>query len=316
MAAAIGSIAITEVSQKTFIISDQIILKAKVERVPAGTEVRWSVFGFDAANRIDKYLPKNISTKTNQLGEVEFRFTPSMTKELVNDRKRFTLGGNSPVTNPPISFEIKAVVTYKGVENQALLSQSLGVLTQDEIDTLRQEYFDYKTHVDKRITIPARKEFVKTLAPAYAGARFNTGNYNYQLSDGLDKRFANILASYRGRAVTTIYNGREYSTQIPSDAKIFINSAYRNPQRNRDVGSKHPNSRHVFGAALDLKPSSVVTAKIIVDGKQKTVQLSLHGTVYPALAAAAATQGTAIAENGSGEVKLGDPKEDHIHVQW
>ena len=39
-----------------------------------------------------------------------------------------------------------------------------------------------------------------------------------------------------------------------------INSAYRNPQRNRDVGSQFVNSRHTRGRALDIDPDSFTVA--------------------------------------------------------
>ena len=47
------------------------------------------------------------------------------------------------------------------------------------------------------------------------------------------------------------------------------------------------------------------------------VQLAPHVHLFPALAAAAATQGSAIAEtNAINVVPVGDPNENHIHVQW
>jgi len=117
-------------------------------------------------------------------------------------------------------------------------------------------------------------------------------------------------------------NGEIYHTfaAIPDNARITISSGYRNPQRNKAVGSKYPNSKHVQGIALDLVPSMVkVTVEVTIEGQitRKRVTLDLHKALYPALATAGSSSGkNAICEKGSKLLTCGDESEDHVHVNW
>ena len=127
----------------------------------------------------------------------------------------------------------------------------------------------------------------------------------------MQARFNNIVSSYRGQSVTV--NG--HVVQIPQTAGVTLASAYRNPQRNRAIGSVHVNSFHVLGRALDLIPATPVTVQVA----GHPVHLGLHTHLFPALKAAAATQGTAIAEtSATNQVPVGTATpipENHIHVQ-
>lgn len=291
---------INYLSRKTFITTDEITLRASA---PAGTQIKWTVEGRGAAAGITGF-PTNVVTTADQNGVATFRFTPSNNQALVNDRRtRWTRG--STTANPAISFEVTAKATIAGVESMVRLSNTtLGPLTQDETDRLRQEYLDYN------IPVPTRDEVVRSL-----GAGFNQGNYGVQLSVGLPNRYNAILAAYRGSRVTATINGQQYTTTIPNNAVLSISSGYRNPQRNKAIGSMFPDSKHTRGRALDLVPGAV-QVQITVNGQRRTVTLNLHKTLYPALQVAAATQGSAIAEQGATQVPVGDTRENHIHVQW
>jgi hypothetical protein len=210
------------------------------------------------------------------------------------------------VANPAISFEVTATCLLDGIEYRDSLSDTnLGPLTQDETDRLRQEYSDYN------IPVPARSEVVPSL-----GAGYNDGNYNVQLSVGLPAHYDAILAAYHGRPVTVTIDGQEYDASIPDDAPITIKSGYRNPQNNRAIRSRYADSKHTRGRALDLAPSEVQVL-IMVNGQPTSVTLPLHQTLYPALLEAANETGVrAIAEDWGRPVDVGDPSENHIHVQW
>ncbi|WP_169977617.1 D-Ala-D-Ala carboxypeptidase family metallohydrolase [Tautonia rosea] len=295
---------ISYLSTNTFIATDEIILHAKVEGARAGTQVLWSVQGMDAAANVGGF-PTNVVTTADADGVARFGFTPATNQSLVNDRRtNWTRGSRR--ANPPMSFEVTAKLTIDGSDfaETSLSDANLGALTQDETDRLRQEYFDYN------IPVPRRSEVVASLGPG-----FNRGNYGVQLSVGLDTRYRAILAAYRGRPVTVNINGQSYRTAIPASAPVTISSGYRNPQRNRAIGSRYPDSKHTRGRALDLVPS-LVQVVVLVNGSPMRVTLPLHQVLYPALYAAASSQGTAIAEQGARPVPVGDPRENHIHVQW
>jgi hypothetical protein len=297
------NLSISHLSRTTFIATDSISLRASIGSATAGVEVRWTVEGRDAAAGIGGFATDFV-TITDATGTATFTFTASDNTTFVNDRRtRWTRG--SYQANLAISFEVTASYLREGVERTTRLSDTnLGPLSQDETDILRQEYYDYN------IPVPARDEVVPSL-----GAGFNRGNYSVQLAVDMRENYDAILAAYRGREVRVTIDGQEYVTRIPQDASLTVSSGYRNPQRNRAVGSQFPDSRHTRGRALDLVPSAVQVV-VMVNGRPRRVTLSLHEALYPALHAAAATVGTAIAEQGATQVPVGDPREDHIHVQW
>lgn len=102
---------------------------------------------------------------------------------------------------------------------------------------------------------------------------------------------------------------------ISPAATVHIESAYRNPRRNVEVGSKYPvTSKHVWGRAIDIVPTSGTQG---VTPSGRTVPLRLHEHVYPTLLQAARSVSPAsIGEDGAVQVIIGSPSEDHVHMQW
>jgi hypothetical protein len=251
---------------------------------------------------------------TQSGGISTFTFSPSQISAFVQFRRSNFTNGSEPEAQPntPLSFDV--AVSAQGQETR--LSQSgLGTLMQDETDTLRQEYVDYRTIYRGSSFTPQRADVVPSL-----GGRYNTGNYGVQLSRDLDSTFQEILQAYQ---VSTITFGG-VTAALPDTATITVNSGFRNPQRNKAVGSKYPQtSIHMFGGALDLKP---VPTWVLINGQRTWA--NIDQILYPALQQAAATQGTAFAEFNAIPVPLGSdgsltnsngtpiPKENHIHVQW
>lgn len=295
-------------NQHTFISTDPITLKASVGAARAGIPVDWTIRSLNGAS------PALLDTETISTGSdgiSTLTLTPSETDGFVSFRKaNFTTGSHTP--NPPLAFD----VTVQAQGQQATLSQSgLGTLMQDDTDILRQEYVDYGTIYQGASFTPQRSDVVSSLGKGYNG-----GNYGVQLSKGLDATFQAIQQAYQGSTIT--FDG--VTATLPATAAVSINSGFRNPQRNKIVGSQYPKtSIHMFGGALDLKP---VPTWVLIDGKRQWPDI--HKVLYPALQQAAATQGRAFAENGATPVPLGSngsltnssgkpvPVEDHIHVQW
>jgi hypothetical protein len=275
-------------NQHTFISSDTITLQGTLSPPTSGAAVQWTVTGQNAASTING-ISETDNTDAN--GVSTFSFNPSKNATFVSFRQsHFATASKSP--NDPLQFEV--VARYQSSESR-LSQTSVGTLLQDETDTLRQEYVDFK------IPVPARSEIIPSLG------RFNVGNYNVQLSVDLPGHYQAILSDYGGLPITV--NG--VASAIPAATDFIIHSAFRNPRRNLAAGSVHPNSRHVYGKAFDLSPPP---AAVVITGQR--VELSLHGVLYPALNQAASTQGTTLAEHGAAPVPLGNPTENHIHVQW
>lgn len=305
-------LSLTQLSAQTFVTTDAIALRASVGAPVSDVPVLWTVEGGGAASGITGF-PTDAENPSDGSGISAFSFVPSTNTPLVRDRRtRWTAGSRAP--NPAISFEVTAKIVLDGEEFKIRLSETnLGPLSQDETDRLRQEYYDYN------IAVPGRGDVVASL-----GAGYNEGNYGVQLSVDLPGHYSRAVAAYRGRqvSISMTVNGQVFNNvpvTIPANAPVTIPSGYRNPQRNRAVGSQFPDSRHTRGRALDLVPSVVqVMASVTVNGQTVTqrVTLGLHQTLYPALHAAASTVGTAIAEQSATPVPVGDSRENHIHVQW
>lgn len=102
-------------------------------------------------------------------------------------------------------------------------------------------------------------------------------------------------------AVLTEYNSSCLRNNINSNG-LQVNSAYRNPQRNRAVGSVLINSNHTIGHAMDVS----------IMGQRTTQKWRLLRS------AALATNGvtTAICEIGPRQVRCDDPNVSHIHIAW
>jgi hypothetical protein len=229
--------------------------------------------------------------------------------------------------NLPIGFDVKAINSQG--EETTLAKSGIGILKQDEADTLRQEYVDYR-YWGTTITPPDR-DTLKDSSMLSHGFR---GNYSLQPDAAvIKKKFEDINNAYRiaiqGRTID--YNGKR---AVLEAASVSITSGYRNPQRNRVVGGA-VNSDHQKGRAFDLVPAphillsglGPVRQRIILDKHHEV----MHKYLYPALHKAASQPGnTAKAELGNGKFVgpdlpcpagwTPDKKKadcvDHIHVSW
>jgi hypothetical protein len=202
---------ISQLSTNTFVITDSITLTASMGAPNA--EVRWTVEGRGAASGITGF-PADAVTVSDAEGNATFTFTPLDNPNLVSNRRTAWTEG-SYVPNDAISFEVIARTVVDGTTLVSRLSDrpALGALEQDEIDRLRQEYFDYS------IPVPTRAQVVPTIPGG-----FNVGNYSVQISDGLDTRYNAILAAYRGRQATVVIDGVTYQTIIPLRTATEITS--------------------------------------------------------------------------------------------
>jgi hypothetical protein len=111
-----------------------------------------------------------------------------------------------------------------------------------------------------------------------------------------------IRAGPNGVAETRANNRR---TQ--ADLEPFITSAFRNPQRNRAVGSASVNSRHTRGRALDINPLSMAIA-----GKTPSQMMCL----VEAAGAAVVGEDNSFTERGATTfLDCDSPAADHVHIQ-
>jgi hypothetical protein len=205
----------------TFISTDPITLTATVTPPVADVAVHWSVLGVQAARSVFDF-PSDEVHNTDSQGISTLLFTPSENDTFVQNRQ-FIWTTGSMQANPPIQFEVEATIASSGQTISAYLSQtSLGMLEQDETDTLRQEYVDFA------IAVPDRTVIVPSL-----GQEFNNGPYNVQVSLDLLGHYNTILSLYQGRSA--VYGGDSFT--IPISARVIISNAFRNPRYNKAIGS-------------------------------------------------------------------------------
>ena len=189
-----------------------------------------------------------------------------------NAINRPTAGSRQP--NTAISYVVKC--TILGLKKEFNLEQ-------DEVDILRQEYIDYGTTWQ-----PERTEVHEE------AGRWNTGNYNYIASSGED-RFQEIWDGLQ-----TNYQNLCAQAQI-TDTALTFNSCYRNPQRNRAVGSTLINSNHTIGHAMDISITGNITSQkwnFLHDGAEAVDNVN------------------AICESGPTQVTCGNANQSHVHLAW
>jgi hypothetical protein len=281
-------------NKHTFVTTDPITIKATITPAVANVPVKWTITGMNAADGVTGFPTAEVHN-TDASGVSTLVFTPNNNGALVANRHTAWRNG-SRAPNTTISFDVIAEMD-QGRTATALFQAGLGTLEQDEKDILRQEYLDILQPV------PTRAQAVASLDRPW-----NNGNYSVQLDSTLKQHFNAILASYRATTVTV--NGQ--AVPMRADALLVVSSGFRSPQLNKAIGSVHPESLHTRGRALDLQPMPVT---VMVGGQP--VALNLHAALYPALAAAVSAQGLSpLPEESAKPVPLGDPRENHIHVQW
>lgn len=111
-----------------------------------------------------------------------------------------------------------------------------------------------------------------------------------------------ILAGRNGIAETRANNRR---TRV--DISRFVTSAFRNPQRNRAIGSRALNSRHTRGRALDFDPRS-----LSLQGKDARQIMC----VFEAAGDRVAGERNSFTERGAATfLDCNDAMADHVHIQ-
>jgi hypothetical protein len=111
-----------------------------------------------------------------------------------------------------------------------------------------------------------------------------------------------IRAGRNGIAETRANNRR-----ARVDVSKLVTSGFRNPQRNRAIGSQSPNSRHTRGRALDLDPRALsVPGK---DARQLMCILEAAGDRVVG-------EGNSFTERGAATfLDCNDLTADHVHIQ-
>ncbi|WP_224243034.1 D-Ala-D-Ala carboxypeptidase family metallohydrolase [Hyalangium gracile] len=111
-----------------------------------------------------------------------------------------------------------------------------------------------------------------------------------------------ILAGRNGVA-ETLANNRQVRVELSK----LVTSAYRNPQRNRVIGSRSLNSRHTRGRALDLDPRALT-----VRGKDARQLMC----VMEAAGDRVVGTGNSFTERGAATfLDCNDVAADHVHIQ-
>jgi hypothetical protein len=309
--------------------ANQPAIAVNISTAPENASVKWTITPLNAESG---------TVTPNQGTNKQFTFTPNVAAAraglVTGSRSANTAVGYrikvelTPTASPPVPVPAPtptpaaAPTPAPGAATETLSAD----FQQDEQSILRQEYVDFSQPP------PGRGDL------SLHSGQFNWGNYRYVVNLAqMQARFNGSVTAYRGRNITIPAppasppgshppggppvppptpggppTPATVTVSIPATAGVTVTSAYRNPRRNLAAGSVHPDSRHCRGHAIDMAPDT--PQNVTVNGQN--VALGLHESLYPALVAAAQTQGTAFTEHNATMTPTGDPTENHVHVQW
>ena len=134
----------------------------------------------------------------------------------------------------PLSYRIVASV----VINNATYTSVATYTTQDEMDQIRQEYIDMN-----KTTKPARTAFVNAQTYVNPG-HFVFNAINWSVNPATGSRY--------NWAIFTIGQHLENIRAAIGNQIMSVNSGYRSPIRQLQVNPTAPESRHIYGDAVDI----------------------------------------------------------------
>ncbi len=246
----------------TFVSTDEIRIKFNQLN---GCNLENDGYSFDDIVWEVKGVTENDGNPKSEINDEVLEFNPSP----IN---RPTSGSRNP--NEAIKYLVTATI---------LGLKTVFELEQDEKDILRQEYIDYNITWK-----PTREEVF------FENDGWNTGNYNC-IATRANNRFSEIWDELQGN-----YQSLCSQNNISTDGLTF-NSCYRNPQRNRAVGSVLINSNHTIGHAMDIGIINPKTSlKWILLNKAAEQIENVNG----------------ICERGPRQVVCGDKNQSHVHLAW
>jgi hypothetical protein len=209
-------------------------------------------------------------------------------RELVFHGVSRNASGGSRSANPALGYRVTANLDGQGAV------QASSLVTQDEVDVLRQEYVDYGTAFR-----PDRKHLGALKHPA-----LNTGNYDVVAEEEVGTLDA-LLERVNAEVNRMLAERRMSATFQFEDC---VTSGFRNPQRNRAVGSVAMNSRHVRGRAIDCDPRGALVAGISAQDMMCLVETAGR--------AAVGNSGRAFTERGAAVfLDCESPAADHVHIE-
>jgi hypothetical protein len=191
-------------------------IEVRITTVPEEAEVWWALEA--TGNHSGRVAPTMGRT-------MQFSFTPDVSRVRIVRGSQQPHPNGSQRANPPIGY----TVTLTDPDSRSELLRE--TIRQDAISALRQEYVDYGWRPPERIDIGPPP-------PLPAGIQ-------------LDPNF-----SWGNYAPITLNGGwllLAQQTQAALGGNIEINSAFRNPQRNRAINGAR-RSVHMTGGAVDMDP--------------------------------------------------------------
>ena len=186
------------------------------------------------------------------------------------------------------------------IETQILGLRKVFELEQDGKSVLIQEYIDYGT-----TWTPERNEIFADNGIWNTGNYSTNGNYNenatnYPYESGYIAATGNNRFQEIWDDLIVNYGALCNEAGITNEG-LSVNSCYRNPQRNRDVGSVLINSNHTIGHAMDVRILGKRTS-------QKWILLNNAAEQIDGV--------NGICEHGPTQVTCGASNQSHVHLAW
>jgi len=162
---------------------------------------------------------------------------------------KYKTGEGSRLPSKPLSYTIEAAICSQNGKRS---------ITQDELDTIRQEYENLKLASPSdaaRVVVPEWNDFNSGGASVHFTSDQMLYNNPY-VTKAPYNQVANVTLDHYHELADDVWN--EYNRLlgtpgVPGKFPLDAGSTWRNPQRN-EVSSLAPYSMHVRGRAVDLEP--------------------------------------------------------------
>jgi hypothetical protein len=194
----------------------QQAVQVRIETDPANLPIRWTLV--PVGNASGSVTPRTGQSK-------EFSFEPNVARVRIVNGSPNPHPNGSRQPNSPVAYRL----TVENSQNSTTLRQE--TIQQDRISILRQEFVDYGWQPPDRTDVGPAPALPSGLQLA---SDFNWGNYDPITLEG-----------------GWLFLAQQTQTALRD--KIEINSAFRNPQRNRAIDGAR-RSVHMMGGAVDMDP--------------------------------------------------------------
>jgi hypothetical protein len=263
----------------TFLTTDPITATA-VPSGPSDAIIQWTVIGKSGCPPNATWVLQSQAQTVLFTADSDL-ITPGLGQ--YNYYRQITFTSGCMVPNPPIEFDLEADLIDPSsgeILAYSLLSgeDGVGCLKQDETDTLRQEYVDYRETFGQSPPGQIVKGTFNPPVPKVDDVKTTLPDLPFNVTILPNAALLGVMGRNGGKytPAKAIANWPSIASQAYLDTgagsilsrlaagfspQIYLSSAYRNPQRQSAQAINPANvardSSHQYGSAIDVQPYSI-----------------------------------------------------------